>query len=154
EVNVAGGFHHQLEAAGVAEAPHRRRPEDQHTGLRNLLLQAGAGTARHGLAPWRGGPPFVEPPEEDENVAAVRAVGVQNERRSRDGHRVGNSRRLQGNLFDRVGYFDRALQRSRIGQLDVRHQVALVLDGNEPAWDAVEAQERQTDQADVDEEYN
>ncbi len=30
EVDVAGPLHHQLEAAGVAEARHRRRPEHVH----------------------------------------------------------------------------------------------------------------------------
>ena len=33
EVDVAGRLHHQLEAAGVAQAPHRRRPKDEHAGL-------------------------------------------------------------------------------------------------------------------------
>jgi len=50
EVDVAGGFHHQLEAAGVAEAPYGRRPEDEHAGLRDLALQACAGDGRDGLA--------------------------------------------------------------------------------------------------------
>ena len=67
---------------------------------------------------------------------------------------MGNSRRIEGNLFDRLGYLDRALQRGGVGQLDIRHQVALVLDGDEPAGDAGEAEARQTDQADVDEEHD
>ena len=95
----------------------------------------------------------VERLQDDEHVAVIRAVGVQDERQPRDGHRVGNAGRLQGDLLDRLGHLDRALQRGRIGQLDVHHQVALVLDGDEPAGDAGEAEARQTDQADVDEEH-
>ncbi len=79
EVDVAGGFHHQLEAAGVAEAAHRRRLEDQHAGFRNLALHSCAETAGDGRPGQRGVPPFVERLENNENVAVVRAVGVQNE---------------------------------------------------------------------------
>src|SRR5262249_9493890 len=99
-------------------------------------------------------PPFMERLEDDEYVGVVRAVGVQNERRAWDSHRVSNPGRLQSNLLDRVGYVDGAFQRGRIGQLDVRHQVALVLDGHEPSGDAGEAPARQTDQTDVDEEHD
>src|SRR5262249_50059917 len=49
-VYVAGGLHHQLEAAGVAEAPDRRRSEDEHAGLQDLALEALADTRRDGLA--------------------------------------------------------------------------------------------------------
>ena len=101
-----------------------------------------------------GAPPFVERLEDDEHVAVVRAVGVQDERQPRDGHRVGDAGRLEGDLLDRLGHLDRALQRGRVGQLDVHHQVALVLDGDEPAGDAGEAEARQADQADVDQEHD
>ena len=40
EVHVADGFHHQLEAGGGPQARDRRRPEDQHAGLRDLARQA------------------------------------------------------------------------------------------------------------------
>src|SRR5207302_249219 len=126
EVDVAGGFHHQLEATGVAEAPYRRRSEDEHARLRDLALEAFADARCDGLAGQRRVPPLVERLQDDENGGVIRTVGVQNERRPRDGHCVGNAGRLQGNLFDRVGYLERALQRGRVGQLDVRHQVALV----------------------------
>ena len=154
EVDVAGRFHHQLEAAGVAEAPHRRRPEGEHARLRDLPLQAPAEMGQDGLAGERGVPPFVERLEDDEHVAVVRAVGVQDERQPRDGHRVGYSGRIEGNLFDRLGHLDRALQRGGIGQLDVHHQVALVLDGDESAGHAGEAEACQTDQPDVDEKHD
>ena len=36
EVDVAGGFHHQLEAAGHAQPVHRRRPEDVHPRFRDV----------------------------------------------------------------------------------------------------------------------
>ena len=51
-------------------------------------------------------------------------------------------------------HFDRALQRGRVGQLDVDHQPALVLGGDEPRGDAGEAEARQADQADVDQEHD
>ena len=50
EVDVAGRFHHQLEAAGVAEATHRRCPEDEHTSRWDLAPEAFTQTARDGLA--------------------------------------------------------------------------------------------------------
>ena len=53
-----------------------------------------------------------------------------------------------------VDHLDRALQRGRVGQLDVDDQVALVLDGDEPAGDAGEAEARQAEQADVDQEHD
>ena len=99
-VHVAGGFHHQLEAAGVAQAAHRRRPEDQHARLGDLALQACAETPEDGLAAQRGALPFVERLEGDEHGAEVRAVGVQDERLPRDGHRVGDAGRLEGDLLD------------------------------------------------------
>ena len=86
--------------------------------------------------------------------AVVRAVGVQDERLPRDGHRVRDPGRLQGDLFDLRGRLDRALQRGRVGQLDVGDQVALVLDRDEPGGDAGHAEARQSEQADVDQEHD
>src|SRR5207245_4536216 len=60
EVDVAGGFHHQLEATGVAQAPYRRRSEDEHAGLRDLALEAFADARCDGFAGQRRVPPFVE----------------------------------------------------------------------------------------------
>ncbi len=67
---------------------------------------------------------------------------------------MGNAGRLEGNLFDRLGHLERALQRGRIGQLDVHHEVALVLEGDEAAGDAGEAEARQADQADGDQQHD
>src|SRR5437762_13948391 len=65
---------------------------------------------------------------------------------------MGNSGSLQGDLLDRLGHLDGALQRGGIRQLDVRQQIALVLNGDETTGDAREAEACQTDQADVDHE--
>ena len=67
EVDVAGRLHHQLEAAGVAQARDRRRPEDQHAGLGDLALQALAELGRDGLAAQRRVAPLVERLEDDEH---------------------------------------------------------------------------------------
>src|SRR5439155_22836355 len=100
EVDVAGGFDHQFEAAGVAKAPYRRRPKDQDASLRNVPLHALPENSRDGLAVQRGLPTFVERLEDDEHGAVVRAVGVEHERCPRDGHRVGNSRCIESYPFD------------------------------------------------------
>ena len=137
EVDVAGRFHHQLEAAGVAQAVHRRRPEDEHAGLRDLALKPlrGAGPRwrrRSATGPrrsWNGlRMTNMEPKFElmafrtndSPGMASVWAT-------------PGVSRAIFSTC---VGHLDRALQRGRVGQLDVDHQVALVLDGDEPAGDA------------------
>ena len=70
------------------------------------------------------------------------------------GDRVGDAGRVQGDLLDLVHDFDRALQRGRVGQLDVDHQPALVLGGNEAGGNAREAVTRQTDQADIDQQHD
>ena len=67
-----------------------------------------AQTRHDGFATQRRVKPFVERLEHDEYVAVVRAVGIQDERRPRYGHRVGNTGRLQGDFFDRRGHLDRA----------------------------------------------
>ena len=75
--------------------------------------------------------------EDDEHRAEVGAVGVQHERLARDGRRVwATPGRLEGDLLDRVGHLERALQRGGVGQLDVDQQVALVLLGMKPVGDA------------------
>ena len=38
QADVGGRFHHQLETAGITQAAHRRRAENQHTGIGNLSL--------------------------------------------------------------------------------------------------------------------
>ena len=152
KVDVAGGFHHQLEAARVAEAAHGRRAEDDHTGVQDFLLEARAETAQDGFAVQPCPSSFVERLEDDEHGAVVRAEGVQHERLPRDSHGVSNPGRLQGDLLGCPGHLGRALQRGRVGQLDVGQQIALVLRGNEAAGNAREAEARQADQADVDQE--
>ena len=94
EVDVAGGFHHELEAAGVAQAPHRWRPKDQYAGLQNLPPEAGAELRRDRLPAQRRISAVVEGLEDDEHEAVVRADDVQDQRLSRDGRRVGNAWRL------------------------------------------------------------
>ncbi len=110
EVDVAGALDHELEAASVAEAPDRRRPENQHAGLGHLAPKAFAEPGGDGLAGQPRVPPLGERLEDDEHGAVVRAVGVQNERRSRDGHRVRHAGRFQRDLLDCVGHLDRAFQ--------------------------------------------
>ena len=134
EINVAGRLHHQLEAAGVAQAPHRWRPEDEHASLRDLPLQALAELGRNGLAAQRRVMALVERREDDEHGTVVRAEGVQDERLPGDGHRVSNPGSLEGDLLDRLSHLGSALQRGGVGQLDVHQQVALVLGGDEPGW--------------------
>ena len=101
-----------------------------------------------------GASPLVERLEGDEQGAEVRAEGVQDERLPRDGHRVRDPGRLQGDPLDLRGRLGRALQRGGIRQLDVRDQVALVLDRDEPGGDAGHAEGRQAEQADVDQEHD
>ncbi len=67
---------------------------------------------------------------------------------------MGNTGCIEGDLFDLRGHLDSALQRGGVGQLDVHQQVAPVLDGDEPAGDAGEADARQTDQGGVDKEHD
>ena len=67
---------------------------------------------------------------------------------------MGDAGRLPGDLPDLLHHFDRALQRGRVGQLNVDDQAALVLAGDEPRGDAGEAEARQADQADVDQEHD
>ena len=50
EIDIAGRLHHQLESAGVAQTAHRRGPEDEHAGLRDLPLKALAKLSRDGFA--------------------------------------------------------------------------------------------------------
>ena len=63
--------------------------------------------------------------------AEVGRVGRQHQRHARNRDRVGHARRFASDLFDlgdsRLG----ALQRSRVGQLNVDDEPALVLLGNE-----------------------
>ena len=91
--------------------------------------------------------------EDDKHVAVIRTVGVQDERQPRHGHRVGNAGRLESDLLDRLGHLDRALERGRVGQLHVHHQIALILDRDELAGNPSKAEARQTDQAEVDQEH-
>ena len=153
-VHVPSGFYHQLEAAGVAQAAHRRRPEDQHARLGYFPRQAGAEALEDRLTAQLGTLPFVERLEREEHAGVVRTVGVQDERLPRDGHDVRNAGRLEADLFDLGDRFDRPLQRGRVGQLDVGDQVALVLDRDEPGGDAGHAEARQSEQADIDHEHD
>jgi hypothetical protein len=79
EVHVARGLYHQLEAAGIAQAAHRRRPEDQHAGLENLPPETGAELRRDGLSAQRRISAFVKGMEDGEQEAIVRAHGVQDQ---------------------------------------------------------------------------
>ena len=57
-------------------------------------------------------------------------------------------------FLDALDDLDRALERGRVGQLDVDDQAALVLDGDEAGGNAGEAEARQADQADIDQEHD
>ena len=69
EVDVAGRFHHQLEAAGDAQAVHRRRPEDVHAGLRDLALKPFAELGRDRVRAERRIAAFVERLEGEEHAS-------------------------------------------------------------------------------------
>src|SRR4029077_20566208 len=98
--------------------------------------------------------PFVECLENDEHGAVVRAVGVQDERLPWNRHGVGRAGCLQSDFCDGVADLDRALQRGRIRQLNVGEEVALVLDRDEAARNAAEAQTRQTEQTNIAQEHD
>jgi hypothetical protein len=110
EVDVAGRFHHQLEAAGVAQAGHRRPPEDEHASPGDLPPKACAELSRDGLAAQRRIPALLEGREDNKHSRVVRADGVQDERPSREARRVDRTRCVQGNPFDRRDRLSRALQ--------------------------------------------
>ena len=71
--------------------------------------------------------PLVERLEDDEHRAEVGAVGLQQERHAGDGDGVRHARRLAGDLLDLGHGVLGALQRRRVGQLDVDDEPALVL---------------------------
>ena len=96
EVHVARRLHHQLEAARVAEARHRRRAEHEDAGLLDLLPEPLAQPARDGLAGQRRVAPLVERLEDEEHGAVVRAEGVQDERLPRYADRAGDARASRG----------------------------------------------------------
>ena len=97
EVDVAGRFHHQLEAAGVAQAvapPAAPKTSTRASGISRCEPLAELG--RDGLAAQRRVAPFVERLEDDEHRAVVRADGVQDERHARDGRACGRRRASPG----------------------------------------------------------
>ena len=67
---------------------------------------------------------------------------------------MGHPRGLECDLFDLVGGFQSTLNRSRVRQLDVRDQVALVLHGNEARGDAGKSEPCKADKTDVDEQHD
>src|SRR5207244_1395876 len=71
EVYLARGFHHELEAASVAEALDGRCPEDIYSGFRNLALEALTKLVRDGLRTERRVAAFVERPECHKHRAEV-----------------------------------------------------------------------------------
>ena len=132
QAEVAAVLDDELEAAGDAEARDRRRPEHRELGLRHVL---GAGLARSwfmiAVSRSSGFLPLVEGVQHDEHRGEIRAVGLQQKRTAREGHRVGDAGRPAGDLLDLGDDRFGALQRRRVGQLDVHDQPALVLLRNE-----------------------
>ena len=128
---VAAVFDHDFEAAGVAQAAHGRRAEDGHVGLLNLLVEAVAKRLRDGVGGQIGRLPLFERIENDEHRPQVRTVRPQHEGQARDADGMGDALGLAGDFAGHGRDLFRARQRGRVGQLNRRQQVALVLLGNE-----------------------
>ncbi len=131
EVAIAAAvLDHELEAARRAEACHRRRAEDRHDRLgnilRHLLLQLG----RDAVAIEGRVVALVEVLKGDEDVAEVGAVGAERERLAGHPQRMRDALCVPGDLADEIADGLRPLQRGRVGELDGGIEPALVLQGD------------------------
>ena len=92
QTEVAAVLDDELESAGDAQARDRRRPQHRELGLRDLL-GTGLVEAVHDrrVAQLRL-LPLVEGVQDDEHRGEIGAVGLQQERTAREGHRVRDAR--------------------------------------------------------------
>ncbi len=115
EVHVPGGLHHHPEPARIAQAADRRRGEDEDLGLRDLSPEAVPESGEDRLGGMLRRPTLLERLEDHEHVRVIRAVGVLDERRPRDGDRMGDAGRFHHDLLDRGDYLDRASSEAASG---------------------------------------
>ena len=131
DAQVAAVLDDDLEAAGRAEAGHRRRREQRHRRLGNLAVeQLPAPATVIAVAVIDGIAALVERLERDEEVAEVGAVGVERERLAGDSGDVGDSRQRFHQLADPVDDLLGPLQRGGVGQLHARRK-----SGPGPGWE-------------------
>ena len=154
EAGVAAVFDHQLESAGRSQAVDGGRAEDIDQSLLDLaaegrLQPTGDDAVREPLSHAR-----VKIVEHQIHRAEVRRVRVEQNRLAGNRHRVLDARRVAGNFLDSLHDLLRALHGSRIGQLDIDHQVALVLRRNESFRRRLKAAVGQNQQAAVNQQHD
>ena len=96
---VAAVLDHELEPAGPADAPDRRRPEDGEVGIEDFAVEPAAQRGGNGVRIQARVLPPVEIVQDHEHRAEVGAVAAQQERLAGNLESVLNAGRLQDDLL-------------------------------------------------------
>ena len=151
QAQAAAVLDDDLEAAGRAQAVHRRCLEDADRGVLDLVLELGQELRRQGAAVQVAA--VLEIVQHDVHGAEIRGVGVEQQRLAGDGHRAAHALGVLGDLLDPVHDLARPADRGRVGELDVDEQIPLVLRGDEPRRRLGESPPRQDEQSAVADQH-
>ena len=153
EAAAAPVLHHHLEAAGIADAAHRRRGDGDHEGALDRAQPALKIGDDLGGREALGGP-FGEGLQDREDGAGVRRVGEGGAIEAGEGHRMGNAPGAHDDLGGAPDDIVGARERRAGRQLDDGDQIALILRRDEAGGGSAELPDGEADQPGIDEEHH